>query len=164
MHYLDDIGFNFVGYGCTTCIGNSGPLPDSVSKAILKDKLAVSAILSGNRNFEGRIHPEVTHAFLASPPLVVIYALAGTMSIDPYSEPLCNDGKGNPVYLKDLWPSMGEIQAVMDKNIDPKMFSERYVLCMMAIKTGNNYPPLHPIYMNGIRNPPTSKILRILKE
>lgn len=126
MSYLEEIGFNLVGYGCTTCIGNSGPLPDSVSKAILKDKLAVSAVLSGNRNFEGRIHPEVSHAFLASPPLVVIYALAGTMNIDPYNEPICSDPKGNPVYLKDLWPTTAEIQAVMDASIDANMFSDRY--------------------------------------
>lgn len=126
MHYLDDIGFNLVGYGCTTCIGNSGPLPDAVSKTILTKKLAVCAVLSGNRNFEGRIHPEVAHAFLASPPLVVIYALAGTMDVDPYNEPLCNDPDGKPVFLRELWPTHAEIQAIMDKSIDPKMFSDRY--------------------------------------
>lgn len=126
MSHLDALGFNLVGYGCTTCIGNSGPLPENVSKEIKDENLAVAAVLSGNRNFEGRIHPEVRHAFLASPPLVVIYALAGTMDIDLYKEPLGKDAKGNDVYMKDLWPSQEEIQKVISSAIDPKMFSSRY--------------------------------------
>ncbi|HRE31500.1 MAG TPA: aconitate hydratase AcnA, partial [Candidatus Berkiella sp.] len=126
MKPLEDLGFNLVGYGCTTCIGNSGPLPEKVSKAIQQDKLAVAAVLSGNRNFEGRIHPEVQHAFLASPPLVVIYALAGTMDIDLFNEPLGKDSKGQPVYMKDLWPSPQEIQEMMNTCISPDMFSSRY--------------------------------------
>ncbi len=126
MEHLDAIGFDLVGYGCTTCIGNSGPLPDQVSKEIKDGNLAVAAVLSGNRNFEGRIHPEVRHAFLASPPLVVIYALAGTMDIDLYKEPLGKDKLGNPVYMKDLWPSQKEIYEVMNSAIEPKMFSSRY--------------------------------------
>jgi len=124
--YLESLGFNLVGYGCTTCIGNSGPLPDNVSLAILRGNLAVSAVLSGNRNFEGRIHPEVTHAYLASPPLVIAYALAGTMNIDLTSEPLGLDTKGNPVYLKELWPSNKQLQEAMAQSIDPAMFSQRY--------------------------------------
>lgn len=126
MKPLDDLGFNLVGYGCTTCIGNSGPLPENVSKAIQEDKLAVAAVLSGNRNFEGRIHPEVQHAFLASPPLVVIYALAGTMDIDLFNEPLGKDAKGQPVFMKDLWPSPQAIQEMMNTCIDATMFTSRY--------------------------------------
>ncbi len=126
MKPLDELGFNLVGYGCTTCIGNSGPLPEKVSKAIQEDKLAVAAVLSGNRNFEGRIHPEVQHAFLASPPLVVIYALAGTMDIDLFKDPLGFDAKGKPVYMEDLWPSPQDIQEMMNTCIDPQMFSSRY--------------------------------------
>jgi aconitate hydratase len=126
MKPLDKLGFNLVGYGCTTCIGNSGPLPEKVSEAIQKDKLAVAAVLSGNRNFEGRIHPEVQHAFLASPPLVVIYALAGTMDIDLFKEPLGKDKNGKPVFMADLWPTPQAIQEMMSTCIDPSMFSSRY--------------------------------------
>lgn len=126
MPYLDALGFNLVGYGCTTCIGNSGPLPEDVSRAIAHGNLAVAAVLSGNRNFEGRIHPEVKHAFLASPPLVVIYALAGTMKIDLYHEPLGYDKNNQAVYLKDLWPSQDEIAQGIKLAIDPSMFTSRY--------------------------------------
>lgn len=122
---LNELGFRLVGYGCTTCIGNSGPLPEKVSLAISKGNLAVSAVLSGNRNFEGRIHPEVTHAYLASPPLVIAYALAGTMNIDLTREPLGMDTKGEPVYLKDIWPSTQDIQKAM-QFVEPAMFSKRY--------------------------------------
>lgn len=124
--FLDALGFNLVGYGCTTCIGNSGPLPANVSNAITEGNLAVAAILSGNRNFEGRIHPEVKHAFLASPPLVVIYALAGTMKIDLYQDPIGHDAKGQPVFMKDLWPTQEAIQKVIRESIDPSMFTSRY--------------------------------------
>ena len=133
MEPLDALGFNLVGYGCTTCIGNSGPLPEKVSHAIQIGNLAVSAVLSGNRNFEGRIHPEVQHAFLASPPLVVIYALAGTMDIDLYSEPLGLDTHGQPVYMKDLWPTHEEIHKLIKDCIDPLMFTSRYA----HVFTGN---------------------------
>ncbi|MBS0286637.1 MAG: aconitate hydratase AcnA [Proteobacteria bacterium] len=126
MDHLDAIGFDLVGYGCTTCIGNSGPLPEQVSKEIKDNNLAVAAVLSGNRNFEGRIHPEVRHAFLASPPLVVIYALAGTMDIDLYKDPLGKDKNGKDVFMKDLWPSQSLIHEVMNSSIEPKMFSSRY--------------------------------------
>lgn len=124
--FLNALGFNLVGYGCTTCIGNSGPLPANVSTAITEGNLTVAAVLSGNRNFEGRIHPEVKHAFLASPPLVVIYALAGTMKIDLYQEPVGYDTKGQPVFLKDLWPTQEAIQKVIREAIDPSMFTSRY--------------------------------------
>ena len=103
--YLDKLGFNLVGYGCTTCIGNSGPLPEEISAAINEDDLAAVSVLSGNRNFEGRINPDVKMNYLASPPLVVAYALAGTMDIDITTEPLGTGSDGKPVYLSDIWPS-----------------------------------------------------------
>src|SRR4051794_10328629 len=110
MRYLEQLRFYLVGYGCTTCIGNSGPLPPSVSKAIEEKELVVAAVLSGNRNFEGRVHPEVRANYLASPPLVVAYALAGRMDIDLHTEPIGQDKTGKPVYLRDLWPTQLEVQ------------------------------------------------------
>lgn len=126
MPDLEAMGFNLVGYGCTTCIGNSGPLPDAVHKAIQKGNLAVSAVLSGNRNFEGRIHPDVRYAYLASPPLVVVYALAGTMDIDLYNEPLGFNKKNEPVYLKDIWPNPEEVEQAVRDSINPDMYRTRY--------------------------------------
>lgn len=123
---LDTLGFQLVGYGCTTCIGNSGPLDEAVSQAIKAGDLSVSAVLSGNRNFEGRIHPEVRYAFLASPPLVVAYALAGTTLIDFYQEPIGHSSTGKPVFLKDLWPSREEVQTLIQTTIQGKLFSSRY--------------------------------------
>jgi aconitate hydratase len=123
---LDKIGFYLVGYGCTTCIGNSGPLDASVSKAINDNGIVASAVISGNRNFEGRVSPDVQAAYLASPPLVVAYALAGSTQIDLTTEPLGTDKKGNPVFLKDIWPSNKEIQTYIDKNVNAKMFKSRY--------------------------------------
>lgn len=123
--YLDDLGFYLVGYGCTTCIGNSGPLPDAISQTISDNDLIVSAVLSGNRNFEGRIHPQVKANWLASPPLVVIFALTGTTTIDLTKEPVGKDKNGNPVFLKDLWPSNDEIAKEVS-NVNSKMFRERY--------------------------------------
>lgn len=123
---LDKLGFNLVGYGCTTCIGNSGPLLPSISEAIQAGNLSVAAVLSGNRNFEGRIHPEVQNSFLASPPLVVAYALAGHVLIDFFKEPIGNDSTGKPVYLKDIWPSRLEIQTLMRESIEGSMFTRRY--------------------------------------
>lgn len=123
---LEALGFYLVGYGCTTCIGNSGPLPDKVSLAIHRGNIAASAVLSGNRNFEGRIHPEVRNAYLASPPLVVAYALAGTMDFDMQGEPLGQDTQGQDVYLKDIWPTPKEIDSLIQENVDPEMFHERY--------------------------------------
>ncbi|MCM2379630.1 aconitate hydratase AcnA [Pseudomonas marginalis] len=123
--YLDKLGFDLVGYGCTTCIGNSGPLPEPIEKAIQKADLAVASVLSGNRNFEGRVHPLVKTNWLASPPLVVAYALAGTVRIDISSEPLGNDQDGNPVYLKDIWPSSKEIADAVAQ-VSTGMFHKEY--------------------------------------
>jgi aconitate hydratase len=126
LEYLDMMGFNLVGYGCTTCIGNSGPLPQEVSDAIKEGDLAVCSVLSGNRNFEGRVHPEVRMNYLASPPLVVAYALAGRMDIDLQNDVLGTDLEGEPVYLKDIWPSQGEIQEEIVKTVTSEMFKKTY--------------------------------------
>ena len=123
--YLDELGFNLVGYGCTTCIGNSGPLPDPIETAIKKGDLTVGAVLSGNRNFEGRIHPLVKTNWLASPPLVVAYALAGNMNINLTKDPLGHDKKGDPVYLKDIWPSAREIARAVEQ-VSTEMFHKEY--------------------------------------
>ena len=126
---LDDlaaVGFNLVGYGCTTCIGNSGPLKPEISAAVKAGDLTACAVLSGNRNFEGRVHPEVRMNFLASPPLVVAYALAGTLDLDLTSEPLGTGSDGKPVHLKDIWPSDAEVQALMLRSIDSQMFRDSY--------------------------------------
>ncbi|GAC14796.1 aconitate hydratase AcnA [Aliiglaciecola lipolytica] len=123
---LNQLGFNLVGYGCTTCIGNSGPLPDPISQAINTGDLTVSSVLSGNRNFEGRIHPEVKTNYLASPPLVVAYALAGNMNIDLTKEPIGTSNEGKPVYLRDIWPSNEDIQAIVNDVVDKEMFTEKY--------------------------------------
>jgi len=124
--YLDKLGFQLVGYGCTTCIGNSGPLPENVAEAVTSGDLVTAAVLSGNRNFEGRVHPQVRANYLASPMLVVAYALAGSMNIDLTKEPLGYDKKKRPVYLKDLWPSAREISAAMRKGIKTSSFKSRY--------------------------------------
>jgi aconitate hydratase len=124
--YLDALGFNLVGYGCTTCIGNSGPLVDPIAKAIDQYDLSVAAVLSGNRNFEGRIHPQVKMNYLASPPLVVAYALAGSMLIDPYNDPLGQDEQGQDVYLRHIWPSSKEIEETIRSSLTPEMFTKRY--------------------------------------
>jgi aconitate hydratase len=124
--YLEALGFHTVGYGCTTCIGNSGPLPEEVVKAITEGDLIVAGVLSGNRNFEGRIHPYVKANYLASPPLVVAYALAGTVDIDLTSEPIGADKNGQPVYLKDIWPTRAEVSAEYDKALNPDTFHKEY--------------------------------------
>ncbi len=124
--YLDELGFNTVGYGCTTCIGNSGPLREEIEKAIIDNDLTVASVLSGNRNFEGRIHPLTKANYLASPPLVVAYALAGTVDIDLTKEPIGQDKDGNDVYLKDIWPTMVEIKAVIDEVVNPEIFRAEY--------------------------------------
>ncbi len=116
--YLEKLGFFLVGYGCTTCIGNTGPLPDEISKAINDNDLSVTAVLSGNRNFEGRINPDVKMNYLASPPLVIAYALAGTMDFDFETEPLGKDNDGNDVFLKDIWPSQKEITDTIASSIN----------------------------------------------
>lgn len=126
MDPLEALGFNLVGYGCTTCIGNSGPLPDAISDAIKKAKLTVTSVLSGNRNFEGRIHSDVAANYLASPPLVVAYALAGNMNIDITKEPLGLGNNGEPVYLKDIWPSEDEIQSHIAEHVTSDIFKAKY--------------------------------------
>ena len=124
--YLDKLGFNLVGYGCTTCIGNSGPLIPEVSEAVQEKDLAVVSVLSGNRNFEGRINPDVKMNYLASPPLVVAYALAGSMDVDLFEDPLGEDSDGNEIYLKDIWPSPSEIERVIGESISADMFGSSY--------------------------------------
>lgn len=126
LESLEAIGFHVAGYGCATCIGNSGPLPDEVSKAIADNDMTVAAVLSGNRNFEGRVHAQVKANYLASPPLVVAYALAGTVNIDLSSEPIGNDSNGQPVYLKDIWPTSKEIADTIAQAMGPEMFRDKY--------------------------------------
>ena len=123
---LEALGFHIVGFGCTTCIGNSGPLPEPISEAIHRGDLIACSILSGNRNFEGRIHPDVRMNFLASPPLVVAYALIGAMTTDVYQEAIAHDPLGNPVYLRDIWPTQDEVNEIIANNIDPEMFRRSY--------------------------------------
>ncbi|MFC6489744.1 aconitate hydratase AcnA [Nitratireductor sp. GCM10026969] len=123
---LDQLGFNLVGFGCTTCIGNSGPLPEPISKTINDKGLIVASVLSGNRNFEGRVSPDVQANYLASPPLVVAYALAGSVTMDLTSEPLGEDKDGKPVYLKDVWPSNHEVQEFIQKNVTRELFASKY--------------------------------------
>ncbi|MCG7959403.1 MAG: aconitate hydratase AcnA, partial [Candidatus Thiodiazotropha taylori] len=124
--YLDTLGFDLVGYGCTTCIGNSGPLPEEVSKAISDGDLTVTSVLSGNRNFEGRVHAEVRMNYLASPPLVVAYALTGTMNVDLYRDPLGVNAEGQPVFFKDIWPSSKEIAEAISENLTREGFIASY--------------------------------------
>ncbi|MGY3679043.1 aconitate hydratase AcnA [Streptomyces sp. TE33382] len=145
--YLDKVGFNLVGYGCTTCIGNSGPLPDEVSKAVNEHDLAVTSVLSGNRNFEGRINPDVKMNYLASPPLVVAYAIAGSMKVDITKDALGIDQDGKPVYLADIWPSEAEVNDVVANSIGEDMFNKSYQDVFagdaqwqaLSIPTGNTF-------------------------
>ncbi len=132
---LEALRFHVVGYGCTTCIGNSGPLPEAVSKEIEAGSLVVSAVLSGNRNFEGRVHPEVRANYLASPPLVVAYALAGRIDIDWDAEPIGHDPQGKPVFLKDIWPTQAELQQVLDAALDRSMYERIYA----SVFSGDSY-------------------------
>jgi aconitate hydratase len=158
--YLDTLGFNLVGYGCTTCIGNSGPLPDDVAAEVEGRNLVVASVLSGNRNFEGRIQQQVRANYLASPPLVVAYALAGRMTMDLTTEPLGTDRSGTPVYLRDIWPTEREIQETMLKAVNAKMFREQYADVFsgderwrsLKVPTGDRFAwELDSTY---IRNPP----------
>lgn len=145
--YLDKVGFNLVGYGCTTCIGNSGPLPEEVSKAVNDHDLAVTSVLSGNRNFEGRINPDVKMNYLASPPLVVAYAIAGSMKVNITKDALGADQDGNPVYLKDIWPTEAEVNDVVANSIGEDMFNKSYQDVFagdaqwqaLSIPTGNTF-------------------------
>src|SRR3954465_7729864 len=123
---LEALGFHLVGYGCTPCLGNSGPRPDEISAAVNEADLAVCSVLSGNRNFEGRINPDVKMNYLASPPLVVAYAIAGTMDIELDSDPLGIGSDGDPVYLKDIWPSSKEIAQVVEEAVQSDMFRKSY--------------------------------------
>jgi aconitate hydratase len=133
LDYLEELRFDVVGYGCTTCIGNSGPLPEAISEAVNENDLVVAAVLSGNRNFEGRINPDVRANYLASPPLVVAYALAGTVDLDLVNDPLGEDEAGNPVYLKDIWPSQAEVAEEIEGALDPEIYKRQYA----DVYTGN---------------------------
>ncbi len=163
---LEELGFSVVGYGCTTCIGNSGPLPTELAAAIKDENLIVSSVLSGNRNFEGRVHPQVKMNFLASPPLVVAYALAGTMNVDLYNDPLGAGSDGQNVYLSDLWPSSTEIETIIQSSIDETMFRSSY---MDVFKGDKNWTKI-PVTMSScydwnnqstyIRKPPYFENMR----
>ncbi|MFT0848498.1 aconitate hydratase AcnA [Actinomycetaceae bacterium L2_0104] len=137
---LEALGFNLVGYGCATCIGNSGPLPAEVSEVVNENDLAVVSVLSGNRNFEGRINPDVKMNYLASPPLVIAYALAGSMDFDFDNEPLGDDDQGNPVYLRDIWPDPAEVQQTIEQSIDRGMFRETYASVFEGDERWKNLP------------------------
>ena len=147
QRFLDQLGFHNVGYGCTTCIGNSGPLPDAVARAVDEYGLVVASVLSGNRNFEGRVHAQVRANYLASPPLVVAYALAGRVDLDPQREPLGRDPQGRPVYLCDIWPSQREIAAAVKSSVRAEMFSRTYAKVFegnaawraLAVPAGDTY-------------------------
>jgi aconitate hydratase len=140
LPYLEQLGFNIVGYGCTTCIGNSGPLPEAVAQAVREGDLVSAAVISGNRNFEGRVHPMVKANFLASPPLVVAYALAGTADIDLTTEPLGHGKDGQPVYLRDIWPSQQEITDAITASVQPEMFVKSYENVFLENEMWNNIP------------------------
>ena len=138
QEYLDQLGFNLVGYGCTTCIGNSGPLRDEITEAISDNDMLVSSVLSGNRNFEGRIHPLVKANYLASPQLVVAYALAGTVDIDLYKDPIGQDKDGNDVFMKDIWPSIQEVRDAVHETVTPELFKKEYETVFTSNETWNN--------------------------
>jgi aconitate hydratase len=138
--YLDKLGFNLVGYGCTTCIGNSGPLIPEVSAAVNEADLAVTSVLSGNRNFEGRINPDIKMNYLASPPLVVAYSLAGSMDVDLFEDPLGQDTDGNDVFLKDIWPSPSEVERVIGEAISSEMFGDSYEDVFAGDETWRSLP------------------------
>ncbi len=167
--FLDELGFNLVGFGCTTCIGNSGPLPEAISKTINENDLVAAAVLSGNRNFEGRISADVRANYLASPPLVVAYALAGSMQIDLTKEPLGTGKDGQPVYLKDIWPTTAEVHEFVTKNVTRDLFTSRYAEVFtgdehwkkIAVKPSQTYAwdmgstyVQHPPYFEGITKEP----------
>jgi aconitate hydratase A / 2-methylisocitrate dehydratase len=136
--YLEELKFHLVGYGCTTCIGNSGPLPDEVAAAVQKEKLTVASVLSGNRNFEGRVNPMVRANYLASPPLVVAYALAGRVDVDIANDPIGQDQQGQDVYLRDIWPSPQEVQAAVKKSVRQEMFAKQYSEVFQGDATWNS--------------------------
>jgi aconitate hydratase len=160
MRALEQLRFNLVGYGCTTCIGNSGPLPSAVSKAVEENDLVVAAVLSGNRNFEGRVQSEVRANYLASPPLVVAYALAGRMDIDLYHEPLGHDPHGNPIYLRDIWPTQEEVRQAIERSVRSEMFHKEYGEVFKGDERWNSLPvPEGDLYRwephsTYVKNPP----------
>ena len=154
---LEQLGFFLVGYGCTTCIGNSGPLLAGVTEAVHADDLSVVSVLSGNRNFEGRIHPDVRMNYLASPPLVVAYALAGTMDIDLTTEPLGQDADGQPVFLADLWPSVQDVSATIQSSLTSDMFRTRYSAVFDGDDTGARCRSPRARPSRGRTTPPTSR-------
>ena len=160
MPYLEALGFHVVGFGCTTCIGNSGPLPEPVARAVDEGQLVVASVLSGNRNFEGRIHPQVRASYLASPPLVVTYALAGRTDIDLSAEPIGFDREGNEVYLKEIWPTSKDIEEAISQSLTPAMFEEQYGNVFTGNETWNEIPSRgSELYQwvpesTYIRNPP----------
>jgi len=139
LPYLEDLGYNVVGYGCTTCIGNAGPLPEPIERAIDAEDLWTTSVLSGNRNFEARIHPKIRANYLASPPLVVAaYGLAGRMDIDLEHDPLGTDADGDPVYLADIWPDADEIHAAVHDSVDSSMFEEKYASVFEGTNAGRH--------------------------
>ncbi|MGD9679421.1 MAG: aconitate hydratase, partial [Vulcanibacillus sp.] len=160
LEYLEELGFNVVGYGCATCIGNSGPLSEKVSKAIEENNLTVASVLSGNRNFEGRVHSQVKANYLASPPLVVIYALAGRIDMDFENEPIGFGTNNQSVFLRDLWPTNVEIEEVINKSLNSKIFKEQYSNVFEANELWNKIDaPVGEIYewdddSTYIQNPP----------
>jgi aconitate hydratase len=145
--YLEELKFNLVGYGCTTCIGNSGPLPEDVAAAVQKEKLTVASVLSGNRNFEGRVNPLVRANYLASPPLVVAYALAGRVDLDIANDPIGQDQQGSDVYLRDIWPTTKEVQAAVQKSVHQEMFAKQYSEVFAGDATWNSIKvPIGDLY------------------
>ncbi|MFO1518635.1 MAG: aconitate hydratase AcnA [bacterium] len=171
LTYLEKLGFDLVGYGCTTCIGNSGPLPEKIAQAVEKEDLVVSAVLSGNRNFEGRINPHVKANYLASPPLVVAYAIAGDMDVDLYKEPIATNSEGKPVTLKEIWPSQKEIEDAVRSSIQGNMFHKTYSEVFqgdenwrsLKVPGGETFAwdekstyVKHPPYFEGMSKTPTS--------
>jgi aconitate hydratase len=140
LPYLEQLRFHLVGYGCTTCIGNSGPLPEEVSKAVAENQLVVASVLSGNRNFEGRVNPQVRANYLASPPLVVAYALAGRIDIDLVNEPLGEGKDGRPVYLRDVWPTSEEVLDAVNRFVKPEMFAHEYGNCIRGRRDVAGHP------------------------
>jgi aconitate hydratase len=167
---LDALGFNLVGYGCTTCIGNSGPLPPAISEAIQSTDLVACSVLSGNRNFEGRVNPDVRANYLASPPLVVAYALAGTMKLDLATQPLGVDKKGEPVFLADIWPTSAEIAAIQRKAVTNEMFAKRYSDVFkgdkhwQAIKVAGGQTYAWDIGSTYVQNPPYFENMKMTPE
>ncbi len=150
--YLSELGYDLVGYGCTTCIGNSGPLPQVIEGVIKDNDLTCAAVLSGNRNFEGRVHPLVKFAYLASPPLVVAFSIAGTVDIDVYNEPLGKDDRGNDVYLRDIWPSQEEIRKTVQTVMDPEMFRREYATVFEGDEMWNSLPTTESKLYNWDKN------------